>query len=733
MKFRQTYRWLAAFASAGSLAQAQDSASAENMGLLEPLVVIGGEEEVYNLAGSAAYLDASEWRSQGYTNINRMLLRVPGVYVREEDGFGNFPNISMRGADGTRSEKVTLMEDGILAAPAPYSAPSAYYSPRASRMSALEILKGSSQVKYGPQTTSGVINYISTQVPTGGPDDPNFYWRSTYGTDNTFFNHLYYGDTVQTSNGTFGYLFELLHESSDGYRDLDGGGNTGFEVFEPMIKLFWEPDTALKQRFEFRYGYTDLDADETYVGLSEADFAANPFRRYAGTQFDNMTTEQNRTYFKWIAEPSENFSFETALYYNDFSRNWYKIRSIDVTNPADIALLNGSAPGTLSLRENLRTYESYGIQFSGLYKFETGSVSHDLGFGARWHYDEVRRFQRDDTITSAGTGAGGFRISSLGVPGSGGNRFQSAEAVSFWVTDDITIGDLTLSPGFRYEDVDLDNTDFASDPTNTPTDIRSGSESYFAPGIGFTYDLNDENRLFGGVFKGYSLASPRSILADGIEKEESIGYELGIRHRRDALNAEFVGFLTDFENLIATDNGFGVSNNNRNVGAAMVYGFEAFVGYDAGVDQGMEFNVPMYVSATWTSAELGSAVAAGGAENIYGGGMDGSNIPYVPEWKLAAGVGVGFEKWGANLDVSFQSSSFGTANNFSRPMTSQIQGKIDSAFLVDVSAYYQATDHLRIVGGIQNLLDEEILSSRIPIGARAAAPRSVFGGFEFTF
>jgi len=737
MKKKQTYRLLAMLLSAGAIGNAQESESVKNFGLLEPLVIIGGKDEVYNLAGSAAFLEATDWRKQGYNNINRILGRVPGVYVRDEDGFGNFPNISMRGADGTRSEKVTLMEDGILAAPAPYSAPSAYYSPRASRMSAIEVLKGSSQVKYGPQTTAGVLNYLSTQIP---PSDglassgaPNFYWRSTYGTDNTFLNHIYYGDTVQTKNGKFGYLFEMLHESSDGFRDLDGGGNTGFSVTEPMLKLFWEPDTRLKQRFEFKLGYTDLDADETYVGLSEADFAANPFRRYAGTQFDNIQTEQNRTYLKWIAEPTDQFKFETAIYYNDFSRNWYKIRSVDVTDPADVAVLNGSAAGPLSLRANSRDYEAYGIQFSGLYKFETGSVQHDLGFGVRWHYDEIRRFQRNDQVTSTGTGPGGFAITSTGAPGSGGNRFQSAEAISLWVTDDISIGALTLSPGFRYEDVSLDNTDYLSDPTNTPTAIRSGDESYFAPGIGFTYDLNDDNRLFGGVFKGYSLPGPRSTLKDGVNKEESLGYELGIRHRKDGLNAELVGFLSDYDNLIATDTGFGVSNNNRNVGEATVYGIEAFLGYDAGVESGLSFNVPMYFSATWTSAELGSSVDEGGAENIYAGGTPGSNIPYVPEWKLAAGVGVEFERWGANLDITYTSSTFGTANNFSQPVTGQIQGGIDSAFLVDLSGYYQATKNIRIVGGINNLMDEEILTSRIPIGARAGSPRSIFGGFEMSF
>ncbi len=150
MKQQHTYLLLGSLLATGAIANAQETENSQNSGVLAPLVIIGDKEEVYNLAGSAAFIEAADWRNQGYNNVNRMLARVPGVYVREEDGFGNFPNISIRGADGTRSEKITIMEDGILAAPAPYSAPSAYYSPRGSRMSGIEVLKGSSQVKYGP-------------------------------------------------------------------------------------------------------------------------------------------------------------------------------------------------------------------------------------------------------------------------------------------------------------------------------------------------------------------------------------------------------------------------------------------------------------------------------------------------------------------------------------------------------------------------------------------------------
>ena len=85
--------------------------------LMREVSIIGSKFNVRDVAGSAAFLGVQDIREHGVDDINRVLRRVPGVNLREEDGYGLFPNISLRGVDSARASKVTVMEDGILMAP----------------------------------------------------------------------------------------------------------------------------------------------------------------------------------------------------------------------------------------------------------------------------------------------------------------------------------------------------------------------------------------------------------------------------------------------------------------------------------------------------------------------------------------------------------------------------------------------------------------------------------------
>ena len=97
----------------------------DQVNLIEEVVVIGSKDEIRKIAGSGGIIEEEQLDRMDYTDLNQILSSIPGIYFREEDGFGLRPNIGIRGATTDRSQKITMMEDGILIGPAPYSAPAA--------------------------------------------------------------------------------------------------------------------------------------------------------------------------------------------------------------------------------------------------------------------------------------------------------------------------------------------------------------------------------------------------------------------------------------------------------------------------------------------------------------------------------------------------------------------------------------------------------------------------------
>ena len=109
---------------------------------IEEVRIVGSSQDARALAGSGSVIDHEQIVIEASGDIHKLLQSVPGVYIMEEDGYGLRPNIGIRGATSERSSRITLMEDGVLIAPAPYSNPAAYYFPTVLRMNSIEVLKG---------------------------------------------------------------------------------------------------------------------------------------------------------------------------------------------------------------------------------------------------------------------------------------------------------------------------------------------------------------------------------------------------------------------------------------------------------------------------------------------------------------------------------------------------------------------------------------------------------------
>jgi Fe(3+) dicitrate transport protein len=737
------------FVMADPMALADTTQTSDTPIVLDSVNVIGDARKLYDLPASAHLVKTEDIRDQSYSDINRILRKAPGVNIREEDGYGLFPNISFRGVDTTRSAKITVMEDGVLTAPAPYSAPAAYYNPASGRMSGVEVLKGSSQIKYGPHITGGVMNYQSTPIPNSG----KAYLKSIYGSYGEFRTHGYVGDTIDTSNGRFGYLLEGFYRGSDGFKTIDetadfkNGDETGFQQVEPMVRLSWEPNTTMYQKLEVKFGYSSMDADETYLGLSETDFKNDPYRRYSSSRFDNIDSERKGGFARYFVAPTDNLDIVTTAYYSEFDRNWVKLNDLrggltgnislssalaGANNGLGLACLRGDLACNIRVRDNNRSYYLGGVESVATYRFDAGATNHELTGGFRYHQDEEARFQRDTTYEQA---EGGTIIGAdVGDPGSQDDRSGLTRAYALFLKDRIEFGNFGFTPGLRYEHLDQVYRD-----NRNPDDNGRSSLDMYAGGATIDYKFNDDLMVFASAHRGFSPPSPQNAVIDKLGEETSNAYELGGRYKQGAFSAEFTGFYTQFNNLLVVDNiGGAGTGNSENFGEVDSRGVELALNFDAGDYFGWGFKNPYFLSFTYTDTEQLNDAASTDAESIFSYGKKGNRVPYIPEYTLSFGSGIQFDTWGMNVSANYVGETFTSANNTDKQINGEGEpdarfGKTDDYVIADVSGYYKVAKGVKVLAGIQNLSDASYVVSRQPHGPRPGMPLFAYGGFELDF
>lgn len=682
--------------------------------LAADVLVIGSQDRENELTGSGQFISQEEIQENTSVDVHRLLRReVPGVSVIEEDGLGIIPNISFRGVNASRSFKLTLMEDGVLSAPAPYSAPAAYYSPYIGRMSGLEALKGSSQVQYGPSTTGGVLNYISTPFTT----EPRTQFRLHAGSFKERQVLTSHSDKV----GNLSYVLEFAGREMEGFRRIDAlenvqkdSSDTGQRRIEPMVKLAYDFEGENFQRLEFKYGHTDLVAKETYLGLTDEDFAEDPFRRYAASRFDRLDAKQTRTHLRHYLNMSNGLDVITTLYYNKFERNWYKLNGVDLDDPSKVSIYKGEAAGSFDVKANNRWYESLGVQ----QKLSKTFGAHKLKLGWRVHSDYERRKQWVDQYNQAANGS----ISSInrGAPGSDANRKASAEAMALYLQDEMSFGRWTLTPGVRVERVEFSYDDYKnSDP------IRERDLTVVNPGVGFRYALSETSSLFGGLHVGSSLPDTGSATRDSnpLDEEKSYNAELGYRlFDQQAFKFESTLFYTQLKDMIAVSSASTGTTQSESIGKADTYGVELKTTYDLGLQRGWSFNNPYFLTATWNKTSIG-----GDYEDAeYLTGEEGNSLPYSPELQLTAGTGLSKDGWMLDIAGTYVGEVYDTGENLE-------SGKIDSHFTVDLMLAYDLRESTTLSLSVHNLFDEEYMVSRQPYGARVGRPQTLLVGLESSF
>ena len=704
---------------------------AEKAEFFEEITIIGNTERARMMPGSAHFISDDELEVFNYADIQQILRKVPGVNLQLEDGYGLRPNIGIRGVQTERSSRIMLLEDGVPIAPAPYAASSAYYFPTAGRMYSMEVLKGPAAITEGPNTIGGAINMISTPIPEQAEGKV----IAEIGEDSTTRVHAVFGST---NNSGFGYLLETHQWKSDGFQQIDGdNGNTGLDIKDYTVKLSYAPIDS-PHAFELKYQYADQESNQSYLGITDEDFKADPYRRYSISQNDLMLTEHNQLILRHEFSISEDINITTTAYNNDHARSWYKLDKLAGVGPekiiADInkgaskysdaelqaILLGGdSAAGDVAIKDNNRDYYSRGISVKFDWAVESDDVVHDIELGIRYHEDEEDRLQRTDKYTQIDQS---LLLDSIGVTGGNkNNRVVQAEALAIYVKDSITFGKFVVTPGLRFEDIDLLRRDWSALPRNASPSVKSNSVTAVLPSIGVLYNVNDQLSLLAGAYNGFG--SPTT--SDGVEEEDAINIEFGGRYQKDDLLLELIAFTSDYENLVGECTASSSTGNcdigdQFNGGEATVKGFEFQLANITQLTDSLE--LPMSLTYTHTDAEFDSTFDS----EFFGDVSKGDPIPYIPKSQYAFSVGIESNTFQVNAVLNYVDAVCVKASCGDFEETNE-------STLLDVVGNYQVSDDFAVYLRMENITDEADIVARQPKGARPNKARTATLGVRYTF
>lgn len=701
-----------------NFAQAQES--------LSPIRVIGSEAQELNKPNSSSFISKEKLEKQQDSDLNRVIKSVPGVYVREEDGYGLRPNIGLRGTNPDRSKKVNILEDGILAGPAPYSAPAAYYTPNMMHIEGVEVFKGVATVPYGPNSVAGSVNLLTPEYKNGGFIDGSL---GTYDYRKILTRYSQDGEI-------YSYLFQAGYHETTGFKELPGDKDTGFKQGDYLLKSRTRLRGGDRPQFlDIKLGKSNEDSHESYLGITEGDFKDRPFQRYAASSLDEMKWHHETYQASYTASLTASSTLVVTGYWHQFERNWYRLDKFNSTTTLrqvlkdpttyqdQYRILRGEedssslgSNGNLDIARNKRVFYSRGVQVQHL----LSQGVHELQWGLKIHEDQIRHNQGLDR----------YAMTSGQMLRTADPRQQSlldrntSWSQALFAKDEINLDPFRITLAARYERVNSDAREFVSNNSPSSKSIQN-KDDFFVPGVGAVYSLTPSTSIFAGVNKGYAPVGPGQ--SDAIKPEESTNYELGARYLKDFF-MEAIGFYNDYRNIkgiCSFSTGCTTTSQSEefNGGQATIFGLESRVKFEAFYGK---WKFPFELNYTFTQAQFDTQFTSGSEEWGSGTVKRGAPLPYVPKQQYTLNAGLERGKVASDLRFSWTGKQYDQAVEAGR-LTVPGYG------VVDLNVKYSTSKESFVYLKADNILGNDYIVSYRPYGLRPGKARAVLIGFKQSF
>ncbi len=654
---------------------------------------------------------------------NEVFRKVPGLNVVNEEEIGLRINVGIRGLDPDRSRGVLMLEDGVPIALNPYGEPEMYYTPPMERMSGVEILKGSGQILYGPQTIGGIINYITTEPPAFSKG----FVKITGGEGDLFNGLVSYGNTFNNT----GLQLTFLRKSGNNV-----GQKLNYDINDFNAKIRFR--IADLQSLGFKIGVYDEISNASYLGLTEQLFQNGGFDRVILAPDDQLTVRRYSLSSTYTAAFNAFTKIKTTAYGYTTTRNWIRqdfSYDPNASNKTGVVFGDPTQPGAIFMRNGTgarnRQFEVAGIE--SRLSHEYGKNFNKVDVGVRYNYE--RAFEQRVNGTKGNAKSGALIEDEIRT----GYGFSAFVQNTFNVSNQFSI-----TPGIRFENFDYERNILRRRFNNVIRDtslVTNSSTSEIIPGLGLNYNLSEKVSVYGGLHRGF--APPRvkdAITSAGValdlDAELSWNYELGLRTQLvEGLKMEATAFYLDFSNQIIP-----VSQSSGGTGTGLVNGGETeHIGIETGIYASLgtlfksKYTYDLDISATFVDAKYSSdRFVQDGNTTV---NINGNQTPYAPKFIL--NTGFTFETpggFGLGITANYIGEQFGDELNEQTGSINGLEGKLDAYTTLDATLRYTIKSiNLGFNASVKNLTNERYIYTRRPEGIRVSMPRYVLAGVEFNF
>ena len=672
---------------ASGYVQANENDQVETLVVTASVLGNSEVEEINKFEGNRNILTSDVLQKTAARSIDTALQQVPGVKVLDETGTGVLPNVSVRGLESSRSGYAQFLLDGIPLSLAPYGHSGQSLFPATLEMiDRIDVVRGGAAVQYGPNNVGGVINLISKPITEQ--------WTTTLNEKTTFYgdNKILY-DTAFSTGGALNDSFDLRFSSN-----ILGGGSfrdhSDTDVQNWMLQTNWKitDDQSLATTLQYYEADTDLpgalnteayEEDRTQSLRQNDEFAADTVR-FSST-YNHVLGEIG------FADYAE---FDLITFANKSNRKFTWDYSSTAAHWADTS---GDAT---HLRTSPRAFEIAGIEPRATI-FIDGEVTQDWILGSRYVNEDISyKLNQTEYATGVSTTPRDWHMDTNAM------AYYASNKLGFFNDR------LTVTPGLRYEDVQLVFNNVSSDYK------QKNHVQEILPSLTLGYELSSQWFAYANAQKSLKTPQISQLSAanqeDILESEISWNYEAGMRftpNKNSNLNVAL--YRIGFENKIQYNS---TDSQYENIGETR----------SQGVEIGGQFS-----PETLSKLVLRAAYTYLDTEQLEGDNK-GNDLAFASRHQLSASAFYDYNNVDLGLSAYYYSKSFSDSANTVEENDTGTVGELPAYTVVNLSAstelYKRGTQSLTTSLGLNNILDNEYYFRGLdvsPAGRVAAPGRSV--------